>query len=96
MKTKTTVEALRSHPLVQHALLEAVTVQKLLNDRHPVKVNPQYERDPDEHEFFLIRVGSALAELLNLCEQLSHVGVYMTRFSSTPATLVQQNLQNPS
>jgi hypothetical protein len=86
MKTDATVETLRSHPLVHQALIEAVKTQKSLNDRHPVKVNPHYERDPDEHEFFLIGVGHALAELLNLCEQLSHIGVYMARFSSTPAT----------
>jgi pimeloyl-ACP methyl ester carboxylesterase len=40
MKSVTTVETLRTHPFVQQALLDAVKVQKSLNDRHPVKVNP--------------------------------------------------------
>ena len=86
MKSTTTAESLHSHPLVKQALFEAVRTQKNLNDRNPIRVDPDYERDPDEHEFYLISVGHALAELLNLCEQVSHVAAYLSRFAQNAAT----------
>jgi hypothetical protein len=63
MKSTATAESLKTHTLVKQGLLEAVKVQKSLNDRHPVRIDPHYERDPDEHEFYLLTVGHALAEL---------------------------------
>jgi hypothetical protein len=86
MKSTATAESLQSHPLVKQGLLDAIKAQKNLNDRNPIRVEPEYERDPDEHEYYLISVGHALAELLGLCEQISHVAAYLSRFTQNPAT----------
>ena len=51
---------------------EAVRVQKTSNDRNQVRVDPDYERDPDEHEFHVMYLGYALAELLNLAVPIVH------------------------
>jgi hypothetical protein len=86
MKTPTPVEDLHSHPLVQEVFPEAVRIQKALKDRNPIRVEPDYERDPDEHEFYVLAVGHALAELPNLAEQIAHAALYLSRFTQTAAT----------
>jgi hypothetical protein len=80
------VTDLKAHSLVQEALQDAVRVQSSLNDKHPNKVKPSYERDPDEHKFYVIVVGHAIAELLTWCEQISHVAPYLAAFPNTAAT----------
>jgi Cthe_2314-like HEPN len=77
---------LRAHSFVQEALQDAVRVQSSLNDEHPIRVKPSYERDPDEHEFYVIAVGHAIAELLTWCEQISHASSYLAAFPNTAAT----------
>jgi hypothetical protein len=81
-----TVESLNSHPFVQEVFPEAVRIQHSLNDQNPNRVNPDYERDPDEHEYYILSVGHTLAELLSLVDQIAHAPIYMSRFPQTAAT----------
>lgn len=80
-----TLDDLRDHPFVQRALADSVHVQTALGDTQPVKVKPAYARDPDEHEFYVLRVGHAIAELLTMCEQIAHSVLYLGSYSRTSA-----------
>jgi len=71
------------HPFAQHVLEKGVSVEKLLGNRTPSKVAPDYAREPDEHEFFLIGVAIAMAELLNCCHQLNHVPIILASHHQT-------------
>jgi Cthe_2314-like HEPN len=79
------LDDLRFHPFVKRALADSVNVQVALGDTQPVKVKPAYARDPDEHEFYVLRVGHAIAELLTMCDQIAHSVVYLGSYSRKPA-----------
>jgi hypothetical protein len=76
---------LQMHRFAQKVLLKADEVVKLLGDRTPLKVHAEYSREPDEHEFFLIGVATAMAELLNCCNQLSQIPVLLGNHRQTSA-----------
>lgn len=42
---------------------------------------------PDEHGFYLLRVGNRLAMLLSHCEQLAHAVLFLSNYRETTATL---------
>jgi hypothetical protein len=79
--------ALREHSFVDEVFRKAIIVQKSLGDKSLIKVEPNYQRDPDEHEFFLIRVGSCVAELITCCDQLSHIPLYLGNHRQTPSMM---------
>jgi hypothetical protein len=69
--------ALDMHPFALDVLQRSVDVQKLLGDRHPAKVAPDYKREPDEHEFFHLGCGTCLVEVLSCCHQLNQIPIYL-------------------
>jgi hypothetical protein len=81
----TDLQDLSLHPFAQDALENGVSVQKMLGDRSPSSVVPDYAREPDEHEFFLIRVATSLVEVLNCCHQLSEIPLFLGNHRSTKA-----------
>lgn len=85
MKGMPLLSDLHKHSLVDKALLVAVQTQKDLGDKHVVRVEAEYERDPDEHEFYLIQVGKGLADLLTCCQHLEHIPHYVANYRDTPA-----------
>ena len=75
---------LEMHPFVQNVLQKGVEADKLLlGGRAPVKVAPDYIREPDEHEFFLIRAGISMAEVLVCCQQLEQIPVLLANHRQT-------------
>jgi hypothetical protein len=48
-----------------------------------IKVEAEYSRDPDEHEFYQLRVGRGVAELLTACEQASQAVMYLSSMPSS-------------
>lgn len=64
----------------------AIQAQASLGDKAPVQVAPQYSRDPDEHEFYLLGVGKALAEVLTCCEHLQNIPALLTNFRESEST----------
>ncbi|MGA8029502.1 MAG: Cthe_2314 family HEPN domain-containing protein [Bryobacteraceae bacterium] len=79
------LQGLFDHPFVEVVLTKGVAAQRLLGDRSPSKVIPEYAREPDEHEYFLMRVGACMAELLSLCRQLDQIPILLTNHRQTPA-----------
>lgn len=79
-------DKLKDHSFSKKTLLEAVKAQKALEDTKPLKVAPAYKREPDEHEFYLIRVGHAVAEVLTACDQIYHSVVYMSSLKQDAKT----------
>ena len=73
------------HPFSVDVLTRGQDASKMLGDRSRAKVVPNYTRDPDEHEFFLLRVAGCLVEVLNCCHQLNHIPVYLRNHRQTSA-----------
>jgi hypothetical protein len=71
-------------PFVGEAGAAAVKIAASLGDR-PALINPVMERDPDEHEFFVLEVGASLSHLLTTCEHLRACPVFLANYRSTPA-----------
>jgi hypothetical protein len=71
------------HPFVLRVLKAGVAVSKKLGDRAPVSVVPDYARDPDEHEFFVIGVAASMSRLLALCSQLERIPVLLGNHRQT-------------
>ncbi|MEM5285675.1 hypothetical protein ACFQ3P_14455 [Paraburkholderia sabiae] len=66
-------------------LTNAFNVGVELGDATPVRVEASDSRDPDEHEFYLLRVGHALAQVFALCEQLADIPAYIKHARVTKA-----------
>ena len=77
--------SLTQHSLVSTSLRKAIAVQQSLGDKAVMKTKPDYSREPDEHEFFLLGVGTALAEVLTTFEHLTYLPVFLANYSPTPA-----------
>jgi Cthe_2314-like HEPN len=75
--------ALDMHPFVRNVLQKGVAVTQLLGDRHPSRVVPEYSREPDEHEFFLLGVSVSMVEVLNCCHQLHQIPILLTNHRQT-------------
>lgn len=58
-------------------------VDKQLNNRHPLRVIPDYTREPDEHEFFVLGVAHCMAELLTTWQQLNQIPVLISQHRQT-------------
>lgn len=71
---------------VTEATRSAIQVQSSLVDRAPIRVEPQYTSEPDEHEFYLLGVGKALVEVLTCCEHLQNIPAMLTSYRETAST----------
>src|SRR3972149_8238192 len=76
----THTDALARHPFASRAMRDAVKVSQTL-DPDPGRANADYVRDPDEHEYYVLGVGHALAHLLTWCQQLEHAVAFLSDFS---------------
>jgi hypothetical protein len=76
---------LELHSFAQNVLERASAIEKLLGNRARANVVPEYTREPDEHEYFLLGVATAMAELLNCCQQLSQIPVFLASHRQTAA-----------
>jgi hypothetical protein len=70
------------HPFASEAMKKGVDAQRPLC-KSLASVEPDYIRVPDEHEFFLIGVAHHLAEVLNCCQQLAHIPIFLTNYAET-------------
>jgi hypothetical protein len=73
------------HPFSVDVLRRGEAASRPLGDRSRASVVPDYTRDPDEHEFFLLRVAACLVEVLNCCHQLNQIPLYLANHRQTPA-----------
>lgn len=79
------ISELTTHPFVKDVFTRAVAIRQLLGDRHPARVVPEFTREPDEHEFFLLGAGFSIAETLNCCYQLEQIPVLLANHRQTAA-----------
>jgi hypothetical protein len=80
----TDLKDLDFHPFAQNVVEKGAAINKLLGDRALVNVVPDYTREPDEHEFFLIGVAISMAEVLNCCHQLNQIPILLANHHQTP------------
>jgi len=73
------------HPFSVDVLQRGEAASRPLGDRSRVSVVPDYTRDPDEHEFFLLRTAACLVEVLNCCHQLNQIPLYLGNHRQTRA-----------
>lgn len=78
-----TLDDLRGHSFVRLAMTDAFTIHELLRTGSIATADASFSRDPDEHEFYQLRVGRAIAELLASCEQISQALTYLA-YSPSP------------
>jgi Cthe_2314-like HEPN len=79
------LQNLVDHSFAIDVLTKGISVEKLLGNRSPSRVVPNYARDPDEHEYFLIGVAISMAEVLSLCQQLDQIPVFLGSHHQTSA-----------
>jgi hypothetical protein len=78
---------MKARELTEHAFSQALfeAVRPAMVAQHEFeKAHPGGKYLPDEHEFYLLRVGNRLAVLLSHCEQLDQALVYFSTFRETP------------
>jgi Cthe_2314-like HEPN len=88
MTTNRAFQRIRDHAFVHDALLLSFRVSRSLGDSTPTKVVAKYSRDPDEHEFFILTVGTAIAELITHCDHLDYIPLLLSTYRATPAIKV--------
>jgi Cthe_2314-like HEPN len=71
------------HPFVHDVLEKVAAVDKLLGNRSRATATHDYAREPDEHEFFLIRVAISMAEVLNCWHQLDQIPILLANHCQT-------------
>ncbi|MHB1058951.1 MAG: Cthe_2314 family HEPN domain-containing protein [Rhodanobacter sp.] len=71
-------------PFIKETLGASARVLAVLGDR-PARLEPELDRDPDEHEFFMLNVGASLSHLLTCCEHLRATPVFLANYRSTPS-----------
>lgn len=76
---------LEMHRFARDVLENADAVRRLLVDDKPLSIEPEFKREPDEHEFFLLRTSHSLIGVLNCCRQLAQIPVYLNNHHQTPA-----------
>lgn len=89
MKDKKTLDDLGNHPFTDRCFGDAQRVSNELEDSKPFKVEPAWKREPYEDEYYQLTVGSALATLLNACQQLTDSVLYLSAF--TPSKRMKQH-----
>lgn len=73
---------LQKHAFAQEAFKDAWPIhQETYVPETASKVDAPYKRSLYNNEFYIIRVGHALAHLLITCEQLSHLPLYLPSFA---------------
>lgn len=72
-------------PFVRKVLDAGIAVIKDLGDCDLEAEKPDYAREPDEHEFFIIRVAASMSRLLTTCQQLDRIPVVLGTHRQTRA-----------
>ncbi|NYF80694.1 Cthe_2314 family HEPN domain-containing protein [Granulicella arctica] len=72
------------HPFVRNALAKGVEIDASLGGS-PSMLTSKYDREPDEHEYFLIEVAASMANLLTLCQQLDQIPILIGNHRQTSA-----------
>jgi hypothetical protein len=74
------INLLLAHPFVDRAMSEAIAVHLKLLPKGG-RLDADYLRDPEEHEYYLIEVGRMLAHLTTCYEQMEHAVEFLSDFS---------------
>jgi hypothetical protein len=85
MTTPVALRSLRENAFALDALRKGAIAQMGLGGTTVKQLRGEYDRDPDEHELYLMTVGLALAELLTCCDQLDNAPHLMTNYRETQA-----------
>lgn len=89
MKKNTNSRHISFKLLVEHSFVKSVfddciKISKSLTEKGSLfKIKAKYKRNLKEVEWYCQAVASALAHLLNLCQQLEHSILYFSSFSPT-------------
>jgi hypothetical protein len=77
-------DSILSLPFVDQVTGAAVKIAAALGDK-AANVKAVFNRDPDEHEFFMLNVGASISHLLTLCEHLRVIPILLTNYRTTPS-----------
>lgn len=86
-------DSILSLPFVEQVTGTAVKLAAALGDK-AANVEPIFDRDPDEHEFFILNVGASISHLMTLCEHLRVTPILLTNYrkrSSMTETMVTRH-----
>lgn len=78
-----TTEDLAQNDFSAKAMHTATQVMMSL-DKAPLGIDPEFIREPDEHEFYVLGVGQAIADVLGCSQQLEHAVALLGDFSYSP------------
>ena len=83
-KTIKTFWDLTKHPFVKKVLQDAIPILKNITVSGTIrKVYPIYKRTVNKNEAYLLDTGHTLSQLAYICQQLSHIPLYLTSFRSS-------------
>lgn len=82
------------HPFAMIAMRAGIKAEKGLGVTDVVKIQPIYNREPNEHEFFMLSVARTMSYLLSCCEQLEQIPVMLKTHRQTN-TLQKADITRP-
>jgi len=84
VKTYSTYQTLSHHPFASSALHYSVRIKAAIVQRGTVlRAEAKYKRLPSKAEYYCLMVGTDLANVLTICQQLEHSILYFSSFSPT-------------
>jgi hypothetical protein len=79
-----TFQSLTEHPFASSALVDGAKLTQALSVPGSVfKAKGEFRRAPTRAEFYVGCVGTSLAHVLSMCQQLEHSVLYLTSFRPT-------------
>ena len=76
-------DKLGSHRFPSRAMQSGLEIIKQASPDGLAAAAPEFERELDKREYYLLDVSTTIAHLLILCQQLDHTVLYLSAFSPT-------------
>ncbi len=76
----TKLQELQNHKVVTRLLREAMDVFREVQGDKPPSLDSKDDPLPDEYQFYFLRVGNRIGNLIRWCKQLDHSVLYMSNF----------------
>jgi len=81
--SRETYDSLSKHSFIEDVFKKGIEINKEIVKPNGFKVDAEYKRDPFEEEFYCLQLGSCIAHLLTVVQQMEHTIFYMSNFSPT-------------
>jgi hypothetical protein len=77
------LQLITEHPFTKRSFQYGLGVTQEIETGSALSIRAELKREPDEYEFYILRVSHSLAHLLTVCEQLHHAVLYLSAFTPT-------------